>query len=127
MSDQNILIVEDEQITALELKSMLKDLGYNVLNLEEKGNRALEAMERTDIDLVLMDIRLPGDLSGIETTAKIKERFSDTPVLYITAHSDDDTLVEARQTQPSGFLIKPISRDDLQTSIEAVIGQMSNQ
>lgn len=122
MADQSILIVEDEQVTALEIQAIMQDLEYTVLEPAETGEHCLEVMENNDVGLVLMDIRLPGRLDGIETTREITERFGDIPVLYISAYSDTETLEEAQKTEPSGFLIKPVSENDLSNSVESVFG-----
>lgn len=121
MADTRILIVEDEQITAMEVQSMLEEMGYEAAGIVDRGNDALDRLEEDSVDLVIMDIRLPGDLNGIETTEEINERF-DVPVIYFSAYSDDQTLEGARDTEPAGFLIKPITKQDLRSSIEMALG-----
>lgn len=122
MTEPRILIVEDEQITAMEVQSMLEDIGYSVVDIVDTGEAALAAIEDDHVELVIMDIRLPGSMDGIEATKEINDRFEDLPVLYFSAHSDEKTLEKARETEPSGFLIKPITEEDLRSSIEVALG-----
>lgn len=121
MSQPSILIVEDEQITAMEVQSMLEDLNYDPVGIVDTGQKALETIEEEDVDLIIMDIRLPGSIDGIEATRKINDRYS-IPVLYFSAHSDEQTLEDARSTEPAGFLIKPITEEDLKSSVEVALG-----
>jgi CheY-like chemotaxis protein len=113
-------LVEDEQITAMEVQEMLEEIGYERTHLVDTGKKALEKMQENGIDLVIMDIRLHGSMDGIETVKKIKKDY-DVPVLYFTAHSDDETLEDARGTEPEGFLIKPVTEDDLRDSVEVAL------
>lgn len=123
MGEPMILLVEDEQITAMEIKNMIDDLDYSLIDSVDTGQEALEILEKNDADVVLMDIRLPGELDGIETTRRLKETLEDPPsVVYFSAYSDDKTLEGARNTEPAGFLIKPITAEDLRSSIEVALG-----
>lgn len=124
MSSPNILLVEDEQITAMEVQGMLEDMEYSVVDTVDTGQKAIEAIEENPVAVAIMDIRLDGRMDGIEITRKLKETFEDPPgVLYFSAYSDDQTLDRARDTNPAGFLIKPITKADLQSSIEVALGQ----
>lgn len=120
MSDPRILIAEDEHITAMEVQAMLEEMDYEVVDIVDTGSDALDILEENEIDLVIMDIRLPGEINGIETTEKINEKY-DLPVIYFSAYSDDETLQGARETEPAGFMIKPITEEDLRSSIEVAI------
>ncbi len=115
-----ILIVEDEAITALDIKSSLKKLNYEVVDILSSGEEVLEKLPSLNIDLVLMDIKLKGELDGIQTTAYIKQNYS-IPVVYITSFTDKETLKRARITQPSGYLIKPIQETELNSAIEIAL------
>jgi two-component system sensor histidine kinase UhpB len=122
MSPPRILIVEDERITAMEVQAMLEEMNYEVTEIVDSGTSTLKSLECDPANLVLMDIRLNGELNGVETTRKINDRFEDVPVIYFSAHSDDQTLQNARETEPAGFLIKPITKEDLRSSIEMALG-----
>ena len=87
MSSTKILIVEDESIIALDIKSILLRLGYSVTDIVISGAECLNKIQQDLPDLILMDIKLKGDMDGIET-ANIVKKEHDIPVVFITAHSD---------------------------------------
>lgn len=120
MKNSRILVVEDEAIVAMVIKRRLKDLGYIVSGVASTGKDAITKVEGTFPDLVLMDIRLKGDMDGIEATKIIKDRFS-LPVVYLTAHSDDVTFKKAKETAPDGYILKPFTEKDLSTTIEIAL------
>lgn len=120
MNKSRILVVEDEAIVAMVIKRRLKDLGYIVSGVASTGKDAITKVEGTFPDLVLMDIRLKGDMDGIEATKIIKDRFS-LPVVYLTAHSDDITFKKAKETDPDGYILKPFTEKDLSTTIEIAL------
>ena len=120
MKNSRILVVEDEAIVAMVIKRRLKDLGYIVSGIASTGKDAITKVEGTFPDLVLMDIRLKGDMDGIEATKTIKDRFS-LPVVYLTAHSDDITFKKAKETDPDGYILKPFTEKDLSTTIEIAL------
>ncbi|ADE36656.1 response regulator [Methanohalophilus mahii] len=120
MNKSRILVVEDEAIVAMVIKRRLKDLGYIVSGVASTGRDAITKVEGTFPDLVLMDIRLKGDMNGIEATKIIRDRFS-LPVVYLTAHSDDVTFKKAKETDPDGYILKPFTEKDLSTTIEIAL------
>jgi len=120
LKNSRILVVEDEAIVAMVIKRRLKDLGYIVSGIASTGKDAIIKVEGTFPDLVLMDIRLKGDMDGIEATKTIKDRFS-LPVVYLTAHSDDVTFKKAKETDPDGYILKPFTEKDLSTTIEIAL------
>ena len=122
MAEAKILVVEDEQITAMEIQSMLEDQGYGITDLVDNGRDALESLRDNLADLVIMDIRIHGDRDGIETTRLINDEF-DVPVVYLSAYSDEESLERARDTKPAGFLIKPITGEDLRSTIQIALGE----
>ena len=87
MPSGRIMIVEDERITAEHLHDILVHLGYDVTAVASTGADALRFAETTNPELVMMDIRIRGDLDGVETAQLLRERF-DIPVVYLTAHAD---------------------------------------
>ena len=101
-----ILIVEDESIVAADIEETLKSGGYEVSGIAASGREAIALVEAHLPHLVLMDIRLQGKMTGIEAAQQIVERFH-TPIIYLTAHSDEVTLQQAKLTQPYGYLLKP--------------------
>src|SRR5690242_12872798 len=101
MSEARIMIAEDERITAEDIQEILTNLGYQVTAVVSSGADAIREAEGTRPDLVMMDIRIRGDMDGIETAREIRERF-DIPVVYLTAHADRETLERAKLAEPLG-------------------------
>jgi DNA-binding LytR/AlgR family response regulator len=120
MSKINILVVEDEIIVSKDIQQSLKKLGYNVVGACSTGEDAIEQAINHKPDLVLMDIMLKGDMSGIEAAAQIKSK-GNIPVIYLTAYADESTLNKAKITEPYGYILKPFKEIDLHTSIEMAI------
>ncbi len=118
----NILIVEDESIVALDIQDKVEHLGYDVQAVVSSGEKAIEEVKKSQPDLVLMDIVLKGEIDGIETAERIRKHF-DIPVIYLTAHSDTQTLNRAKITGPFGYLVKPFVDSELRSTIEAVLSK----
>ncbi|MBW4618345.1 MAG: EAL domain-containing protein [Cyanosarcina radialis HA8281-LM2] len=116
----NILVVEDERIVARDLKLTLEDLGYRVPAITDSGEQAIKTVAEVKPDLILMDIRLLGEMDGI-ATAQIIAREFDLPVVFLTAHSDDVTLTRVKTAEPYGYLIKPFEERELRSVIEIAI------
>ena len=115
-----ILVVEDERIVALSLRQQLIKLGYEVPAMVASGEAALRQIEALHPDLVLMDIRIEGDMDGIETAARIPGELT-VPVIYLSAYSEEVTLDRARATTPYGYLLKPFSERELHATIQMVL------
>lgn len=122
MEKTKILIVEDETITALFIQECLENLGYKVVETAVTGYDAIDIAEEYRPDLVLMDIKLTGDLNGIETAKIIYDRFN-IPVVYLTAYSDDKTLQKAKLTGSFGYLRKPVEEKVLYPTIEIALSK----
>src|SRR4029079_16644125 len=115
-----ILIVEDERITAEDLEEVLKDLGYQVSGVVSSSEEAIREAQRNPPDLVLMDIRIRGEIDGAETALLLRERY-DVPVVYLTARADRDTLERAKQSRPLGYIVKPFHEAELHASVEMAL------
>ena len=120
MTQTAVLVVEDERIVGKDIEERLKDLGYRVIGVVSTGKSAIEKVELSGPDLVLMDIRLSGDLDGIEAAEAIRKRF-DIPVIYLTAYADPSTLERAKITEPFGYILKPFNEHDLYSTIEMAL------
>ncbi|MBI3260631.1 MAG: PAS domain S-box protein, partial [Ignavibacteriae bacterium] len=116
-SPLNILIVEDENIVALDLKSILTYLGYKVVGITGYGEEAVTMIHSLKPDAVLMDIGLRGTMDGVEAARIIREEMN-TPVIFITANADAATLNRAKITEPYGFILKPFDEREIQTTLE---------
>jgi len=117
---QNILIVEDERIVAMEIEEQVRSLGYNVIGPAASAVAALRLCETTEPDLALMDIRIEGDRDGIECVESLRRRF-DVPIIYLTALADSITMGRAKLTTPAAYLTKPIRDDELKAAIEITL------
>ncbi|HEV8040140.1 MAG TPA: sigma 54-interacting transcriptional regulator [Bryobacteraceae bacterium] len=115
-----ILIVEDERITAEDLRDILTDLGYTVTASVSSGADAIAQAGQNPPDLALMDIRIKGDMDGTETARVLRERFN-IPVVYLTAHADTNTLSRAKLAQPLGYITKPFQEAELHAAIEIAL------
>ena len=111
-----ILIVEDQFIEANNLEIMLEEAGYVVCGIAKSVSEALKIIDRKIPDLALVDIQLRGELSGIDLSVTLKER--SIPFIYISANSDHHTLMQAKATQPYGFIVKPFRERDLMVTLE---------
>ena len=120
MAKTSILVVEDESIVAKDIQQSLKKLGYSVPSVENSGEDAIDAAGQHKPDLILMDIMLKGEISGIEAAQQIKNRYQ-IPVIFLTANADESTLSKAKVTEPYGYIIKPFKEIDLHTSIEMAL------
>ncbi|MFO7730539.1 MAG: PAS domain S-box protein [Spirochaetia bacterium] len=115
-----ILVVEDEQIVALDLTRTLESLGYTVLPPVESGEKALEVISAHSLDLVLLDVKLKGDLDGIDTAQYLRKRFS-IPFIFLSTFSDENTLSRAKKTEPYGYITKSSHQNDLHSMIEMAL------
>ncbi|MHC1791294.1 response regulator [Solidesulfovibrio sp.] len=120
MIPARVMIVEDEAITAMATGAMLKRLGHVVLAAVGTGQDALVAFRLQRPDLVLMDIRLDGDLDGIET-AKLLRRDSDVPVVFVSAFVDESTRTRAAEAGPFDFMPKPLDEYDLKNLLSRLL------
>jgi CheY-like chemotaxis protein len=102
MANAKIMVVEDENIVAMEIQSIVESLGYAVSAVASSGEEAIRKAAETRPDLVLMDIKLKGDMDGIETAGQIRARFN-IPAVYLTAYADENTLQRAKITEPYGI------------------------
>jgi CheY-like chemotaxis protein len=117
VAGKRVLIVEDEAIVALHLKSELTKLGYVVAGIASTGEEALKLVNEAFPDAILMDIHIPGGMDGIETARQIP-RYMHVPLIYLTAYSEDVTLNRAADTSPYGYLIKPFVERELHATIK---------
>ncbi|MFZ2055194.1 MAG: diguanylate cyclase [Candidatus Aminicenantales bacterium] len=120
METIRILIVEDEGLIARDIENMVRNAGYEICGVVGTGKEAIEKAEGTLPDLILMDIILRGEMDGVEAAERIRERFN-IPVIYLTAHTDENTLQRAKLTEPLGYTLKPVEQKELLTVIEMAL------
>src|ERR1700733_400362 len=112
MISAKVLVVEDHPIVAHVLQQQLLKFGYEVFGTAASGEQALRQIESAQPDIILMDIRLEGQIDGIETATRIL-RGHPIPVVYLTSSAAEETLERARDTKPYGYLIKPFNDREL--------------
>lgn len=118
MSPCKILIVEDESLVAMDMTDMLQRLGYEVLPAAMDYREAIASIQHHSPDLVLLDINLDGEKNGIDVAQHIA---GNVPFIFVTSHSDRQTVSRAAAVKPSSYLLKPFDADDLYTSIEVAL------
>jgi diguanylate cyclase (GGDEF)-like protein len=116
----SILLVEDEGIVAHDLQETLTRLGYRVTGIASEGVQAVRMAQELEPQLVVMDVGLRGEIDGIQAARLIQER-SSVPVIFLTGHSDPDTLQRAVLTGPLGYIVKPFQEIELRCAIEVAM------
>src|ERR1700712_5041556 len=112
---EKILIVEDELIVATDLRLILERKGFTVCGVARSYEAAMEIIEKSKPDIVLLDIFLTGSLTGIDIAKKLKEE--NIAFIYISANANEEILAAAKPTEPYGFIVKPFREKDLLVTI----------
>jgi two-component system cell cycle sensor histidine kinase/response regulator CckA len=120
MAAARILIVEDERLIAVDLQRRLTRLGHTVVGLAASGKEAIRKALVLRPDVVLMDIRLQGDMDGVEAAQRIQGSIA-VPVVFMTAYVDEDTHQRVRATSPWGCLYKPFTPHQVQSVLENIL------
>jgi adenylate cyclase len=115
-----ILIAEDESVIAIDLAKTLEKLSYKVIGSSRNGKDVIKKAGDLKPDLILMDILLDGNITGIQAAEQIMNTY-DVPVIYLTAYADPATLEKAKLTEPFGYILKPFDERTLHTSIEMAL------
>jgi len=118
---KQILIVEDESLVALDLSQSVQSLGYNVAGIVSNSKDAIALTCKEKIDLVLMDICIKGDTDGIDTAKAIKIYDKNIQIIYSTALSGEEDIKRAVKTNPSAYIIKPITIQSLQAAMQIAL------
>ncbi|MCD6117848.1 response regulator [bacterium] len=116
----SVLIVEDEWIVSLELQEHLKQMGYGIIGSVDEGIDAIEKLYHHTPDVILMDIKLKGNMDGIETSQKIRKEFN-IPIIFLTANTDENTYGRAMATNPYGYIQKPFNSRELNLTIKCAL------
>lgn len=116
---KKVVIVEDDRLLSIVLKKMATSMNFEVLDTSQGGQDAIESVTRNKPDLILMDILLADNVTGIEAMKKIRET-TNTPVIYISALSDENVRREATGISNSFYLTKPVNMHELKSAIDDV-------
>lgn len=119
MKPKNVLVVEDDAILLFVNEKLLSQLGYHVIATAKTGEQAIEEARRTNPDIIMMDIRLIGDMDGIDAMVEIR-KFSSVPVVYLSGNSDPRTYQKAQTTDMHAFLVKPVSFEMLKETLSTI-------
>ena len=117
--EKSILIVEDEFAVAFQLQAIIESAGYQVTGIAISVPRALAAIEENKPGLVLLDIHLKGQLTGIDLAEQLRQMA--IPFIYLSANSSQSILEQAKATQPYGFLVKPFREKDLLVALDIAL------
>ncbi|HSB51863.1 MAG TPA: EAL domain-containing protein [Dissulfurispiraceae bacterium] len=120
MARARILIVEDEGILAIDLRNRLEKLGYSVPAIAFSGEEGVRKALESRPDLILMDVMLGGEIDGVAASERIRS-CTNIPIVYLTAHMDEETLRRARITEAFGYLLKPFEERTLHATIEMAL------
>jgi DNA-binding LytR/AlgR family response regulator len=112
---EKILIVEDEQELAANIKDILGFIGYEVVGVLDNSIDVIDFLNHHQVDLIFMDIQIKGEVDGVELCRKIKV-IKDIPVVYLTAFSDKSILDKIATTDYEGYILKPFTLQELQSA-----------
>ena len=121
-----ILIVEDDAIIAMDMEQILTRKGYDVVGRVDRGEKAISAVEEKKPDIVLMDINIKGNIDGIAVAKKLLDELK-LKVIYVTAYSDINMKERAFETEPIGYLVKPLRESELVAMIEYAMKKISSK
>lgn len=126
MNNIKILIIEDETIVALDIKRIVKSLGYEVTDTVTNFESAINSVEKNRPNIILSDINLNSDKNGIDIIETIQKK-DFIPTIYITAYSDELTIQRAIKTNPMGYILKPFRKDDIKSALLLTIYKLQNE
>lgn len=120
MDRKKIVIVEDDEITALNLKLSLQKHGYEIVSICDNINQAKKEIDTNTPDIAIIDISLQKSNDGIELAKDIKQKHN-IPFIFLTSYSDDDIIAQAKLTEPYGYIVKPFDPNSLHATIQVAL------
>ena len=117
---KRVMVVEDESVISLDIKTSLMRLGYSIAGVAASGDIALRKIRESRPDVILMDIHLKGEMTGIDVSEQVRSELQ-IPIVFLTANADSSTFKEANQTDPYGYLLKPFEEKELGIAIEIAL------
>lgn len=118
MIKKRALIVEDENLIAFDIKQTLESYGFEEVEINKFAEKAYESLARKNPDLVIIDIKLAGQMNGIELAKKIQDNFENISVIFITAYSSNTMQKNAMKTRPIAYITKPYVEFELNKILE---------
>ncbi len=122
MTKRRIVIAEDEPLARLDLGQMLENLGHEVVGQAGDGKTAVELARELNPDLVIMDIRMPGEIDGLGAASLLAEE-KVAPVLLMSAYNDSEYIERAREAGVMAYLVKPYNENQLTPAIEVALAR----
>ena len=126
MNKLKILIVEDEALIAQDIEYSLRQLDYSIVGIAYDSINALDMIHNRSPDLILLDIELNSELSGIDIANILNEKYK-IPFIYLTSYADPDTIDSVKKTLPFGYILKPFSEKELFSAIELASYRLTNE
>lgn len=126
MSEVRVLIVEDEPLIAEDISDFLGETNYICAGIAYDSETALDMLVNRDPDVALLDINIEGSMNGIEVAQIIRQKYN-IPFIFLTSHSDRETLDKAKLTLPYGYIVKPFNENDLISSLEMAVFRHANE
>lgn len=120
----NILVVEDDPTIAMDIRLNLQAADYHIVDVVPKVEKAIKALDNQAIDIVLLDITLKGELTGIDLAHQLNDKYK-IPFIYLTSYSDEITLEKAANTFPASYLVKPFKENDLVPAIKMALTKLT--
>ncbi len=120
MQKQRVIIVEDDEITSLNLNMSLQKHGYSVVAVCDNPEQAENKIQTHNPDVIIVDISLQKNSDGIELAKRIKEKYN-IPFIYLTSYSDEATISLAKETEPYGYIVKPFDPNSLHATIQMAL------
>ena len=120
----DILIVDDDATLAMELEEYLPTIGYQVMGVASSGSEAIKLARKFKPNLILMDIKMPGKLNGIQAAGIIKSELS-ISIIFISGHADEKLLEQAKLVEPLGYIHKPFSEEQIAAALKIACYQIN--
>lgn len=126
MNEIRVGIIEDEMIIAEDLRDILESNSFHVCGVAKNYNKAIELIDNTQPDIVLLDIKIKGEQDGIDLAHKIRDDYN-IPFVFVSSHSDPQTIKRATEVHPYGYLVKPFEDKDVLVAIEVALSNFKSE
>lgn len=124
-TSKKVMIVEDDPLLSIVEEKLIVKLGYTVVGKSKSGEEALEKIEEYDPEILVMDVQLAGQLDGIDTVIKLRNKNIEIPVIYLSGDNHSSILKKASQTNFIDFLLKPVSIPELSSPLKKAEMQLA--
>ena len=122
----HILIVEDNHLIAEDLAAYMLEFGYSVAGIASNADEAMKLLRSQQVDLMLMDVGLEGEIDGIQLALLVREKYN-LPLVFLTAFHDQGTIERIKSTRPEAYLVKPVDEFSLKTTLEVALYNFSQK